>query len=208
MTENSKKALYESIMNDVAKIVKRRIVEAANAAEKKIVVFTGKSKYFEGDKVEKFIEKNTDFKTSHTVNDKTYMIITGEKPGPKKIKYAEENGIVVMPEDKFFSKYGLKDELPEPLNEFFGFGNSNKEDAVFQKKYQFYKNEIIKNFKDAATSQSRQQKNFGKPSQNDPYFKAKQLGKEAIEKGYIDKSEFDEWHDTYYVKLRSKFLGK
>lgn len=117
MNYTEKKSLYESIMNDVARIVKRRIVEAAGAADKKIVVFTGKSKYFAGDKVEKFIEKHTDFKTSHTVNDKTYMIVTGEKPGPKKIDYAAKNGIIVMSEDKFFAKYNLTDELPEKLNE-------------------------------------------------------------------------------------------
>ena len=41
MTVGQKKALYESIMMDVAKIVKRRILESDT--DKQVVVFTGKS---------------------------------------------------------------------------------------------------------------------------------------------------------------------
>ena len=111
MTYQEKKSLYESIMMNVARIVKHHINES-DADDKKIVVFSGKSKYFEGDKVEKFIEKNTDFKTYHVVNDKTYMLITGEKPGPKKLETADELGILVMDEDKFFKKYKLTNLLP------------------------------------------------------------------------------------------------
>ena len=113
--KNDTKALYESIMLDVAKAVKRHLVEASSA-DKQIVVFTGKSKYFKGDATEKFIEKNTDYKTSHVVNDKTYLIITGEKPGPNKIAKAKELNIPVMSEDKFYRHEGLIAELPEPLD--------------------------------------------------------------------------------------------
>ena len=112
MTVKQKRALYESIMMDVAKIVKRRILEADS--DKQVVVFTGKSKYFEGDAVEKFIEKNTDFKTTHALSDKTCLLITGTKPGPNKLADAEKRGITVMGEDAFWEKYGLTDKLPEP----------------------------------------------------------------------------------------------
>ena len=78
-----------------------------------MIVFTGKSKYFEGDGVEKFIEKNTDFKTTHALSDKTYLLITGTKPGPNKLADAEKRGVTVMTEDVFWKKYGLTDKLPE-----------------------------------------------------------------------------------------------
>lgn len=113
MTYEEKRALYERMMDKISKDVKKAILEAY--AEKEIVVFSGKSKYFKGDAVEKFIEKNTDFKTSHTVNDKTSILITGEKPGLNKLQIAADNDIKVMSEDEFFSKYGLTDELPEKL---------------------------------------------------------------------------------------------
>lgn len=111
MTVKQKKALYESIMMDVAKIVKRRILESDS--DKQVVVFTGKSKYFEGDAVEKFIEKNTDFETTHALSDNTYLLITGSKPGPNKLEDAKKRGITVMSEDVFWEKYGLTDKLPE-----------------------------------------------------------------------------------------------
>ena len=112
MTVEQKKALYESIMMDVAKIVKRRILESDS--DKQVVVFTGKSKYVEGDAVEKFIEKNTDFKTAHALSDKTYLLITGTKPGPNKLEDAKKRGSTVMSEDAFWEKYGLTDKLPDP----------------------------------------------------------------------------------------------
>ena len=112
MTGEEKKALYESMMMDVAKIVKRRILEADS--DKQGVVFSGNSKYFEGDAVEKFIEKNTDFKTTHALSDKTLLLITGTKPGPNKLEDAKKRGITVMGEDAFWEKYGLTDKLPEP----------------------------------------------------------------------------------------------
>ena len=111
MTVEEKKALYESIMMDVAKIVKRRILESDS--DKQVVVFTGKSKYFEGDAVEKFIEKNTEFKTTHALSDKTFILITGTKPGPNKLEDAKKRGITVIGEDAFWKKYGLTDKLPE-----------------------------------------------------------------------------------------------
>ena len=78
-------------------------------------MFTGKSKYFKGADVEKFIRKNTSYKTSHTVDDKTTLIVTGEKPGPKKMELSKNLGIPVVKEDDFFSDHGLTDELPEPI---------------------------------------------------------------------------------------------
>jgi DNA ligase (NAD+) len=116
MTQKEKNALYESILQKAAVEVKKMILEAAAKENKKIVVFTGKSKYFEGDKVEKFIEDNTDYKTSHTVNNKTDLLVTGYKPGPNKLAKAEELGITVMKEDAFWAAEGLTDELPEELD--------------------------------------------------------------------------------------------
>lgn len=96
----------------IISIRNRTILEADS--EKQVVVFTGKSKYFEGDAVEKFIEKNTDFKTTHALSDKTCLLITGTKPGPNKLADADKRGITVMGEDAFWEKYGLTDKLPEP----------------------------------------------------------------------------------------------
>jgi BRCT domain type II-containing protein len=119
-----KKELFESVMKMMAVEVKRMINEADSKSKDdkkeekkggKTVVFTGKSKYFKGDDVEKFIKKNTSYKTSHTVDDKTTLIVTGEKPGPKKMELAKDLGIPVVKEDDFFSDHGLTDELPEPI---------------------------------------------------------------------------------------------
>lgn len=119
-----KKELFESVMKMMAVEVKRMINEADSKSKDdkkedkkggKVVVFTGKSKYFKGDDVEKFIRKNTSYKTSHTVDDKTTLIVTGEKPGPKKMELAKDLGIPVVKEDDFFRDHGLTDELPEPI---------------------------------------------------------------------------------------------
>lgn len=118
--------LFESVMQEIAVYVKKAINEAAKKDDKeekkekkpsggKVVVFTGKSKYFKGDDVEKFIKQNTNYKTSHTVDEKTTLIITGEKPGPKKMELAKELGIPVVSEDAFFDDHDLKDKLPEPI---------------------------------------------------------------------------------------------
>jgi NAD-dependent DNA ligase len=126
LSNSEKKMLFESVMQEMAVYVKKAINEAAKKDDKeekkekkpsggKVVVFTGKSKYFKGDDVEKFIKQNTNYKTSHTVDEKTTLIITGEKPGPKKMELAKELGIPVVSEDAFFDDHDLKDKLPEPI---------------------------------------------------------------------------------------------
>ena len=110
MNIDEKKALYESIMSKVAKIVKQRInqiYESENAEDDIYVVFTGKSAYFEGDKVEKFIKKETGAKCSHYISDKTTYLVTGEKPGPNKVAKAKELGIKIMTEEEFYKKFNL-----------------------------------------------------------------------------------------------------
>lgn len=115
MTYEEKRALYERIMENLAPKVKQMINEAVgDGTEKKLVCFTGKSKYFTGEAAERFIKQHTDFKTTHTVDERVSLIIIGEKPGPDKMKKAEELGIQVMSEEQFYKRYDLTDELPEP----------------------------------------------------------------------------------------------
>lgn len=115
MTYEEKRALYERIMEDIAPKVKRMINEAVGSSDDaEIVCFTGKSKYFTGEEAERFIKKHTDFKTTHTVDERVSLIITGEKPGPDKMEKAEELGIPTISEEQFYKKYKLTDELPEP----------------------------------------------------------------------------------------------
>ena len=101
-------------MENLAPKVKKMINEAVSeGSEKKLVCFTGKSKYFTGEAAERFIKAHTDFKTTHTIDERVSLIITGEKPGPDKMKIADELGIQVMSEEQFYKKYQLIDELPE-----------------------------------------------------------------------------------------------
>lgn len=87
--------------------------EAADNGRKPLVgqqiVFTGKSAYFTGDDMERYL-RNYGAKTSHTVDKKTTLIVTGEKPGPNKLDKAEELGIPVISEEAFYRKYNLDPE--------------------------------------------------------------------------------------------------
>ena len=75
ISNEEKKELFESVMKMMAVEVKRMINEADSKSKDdrkeekkggKTIVFTGKSKYFKGDDVEKFIRKNTSTAISTT----------------------------------------------------------------------------------------------------------------------------------------------
>lgn len=70
------------------------------------LVFTGKSKYWEGDQVEAVLEMYG-AKCGHGVNKKLSYLITGEKPGPSKVARANELGIEILTEDQFISKFSI-----------------------------------------------------------------------------------------------------
>ena len=70
------------------------------------IVFSGSSKYFPGDTVEEFLE-SYGAKCGHSINSKTDYLVTGAKPGPKKVKTCEEMNIPMMEEDDFYQKFGL-----------------------------------------------------------------------------------------------------
>lgn len=69
------------------------------------VCFTGTSNRFTGDNIEKFLEENG-FKCSGISKKLDYLII-GEKPGPSKVKKAEEYGVTIISENNFYEKYNL-----------------------------------------------------------------------------------------------------
>ena len=71
------------------------------------VLFTGKSSYFSGDDVEKFLEKNGAVIASG-VSKKVSALITGEKPGSSKVKKAMDLGVPVISEDSFIKAYKLE----------------------------------------------------------------------------------------------------
>lgn len=79
------------------------------------IVFTGKSQFFVGDDVEKFIEAHG-AKCSHKVDKNTDILVTGNKPGQKKVDAADQLGIREMSEDEFFSRYDLNPETGNSYN--------------------------------------------------------------------------------------------
>lgn len=79
------------------------------------IVFTGKSQYFVGDDVEKFIEAHG-AKCSHKVDKNIDLLVTGNKPGQKKVDAAEQLGIREMSEEEFFERYDLNPETGNSYN--------------------------------------------------------------------------------------------
>ena len=138
MDKKTKKAIYESVMKNIAKTVKQRILESRNVNESDEnipdgmnVVFSGKSAYFEGDDVEKFIQKELGCKCTHAVSKKTAYLVTGEKPGPNKLDKADELGIPVISEKEFYAKFGLKPK--KKVNESYTdiYGNEIPDDVEY-----------------------------------------------------------------------------
>lgn len=72
------------------------------------VVFTGASKYFKGENMERFLEKNG-ASTSHAVKSGTELLITGERPSKNKIGAAKMLGVRIITEDDFIKEF--KDQL-------------------------------------------------------------------------------------------------
>lgn len=70
------------------------------------VCFSGSSSRFSGDEVEAFLERNG-AKCGHSISKKTNYLITGDKPGPSKVKKAEELGVEIISENNFYTKFNL-----------------------------------------------------------------------------------------------------
>ena len=70
------------------------------------VCFTGSSNRFKGDAVEDFLTSKG-AKCGHSVSKKTNYLIVGEKPGGSKVTKAQELGVEIIEENKFYEKYGL-----------------------------------------------------------------------------------------------------
>ena len=69
------------------------------------VCFTGASSRFSGDAVEKFLEDNG-FKCVGVSKSLNYLI-TGNKPGPSKLKKATELGVEIITEEDFYNKFNI-----------------------------------------------------------------------------------------------------
>lgn len=67
------------------------------------VVFTGKSKYFIGEDMENFLQKNG-AKTSHSVSKNVDLLVIGEKPSAGKLAKAGELGITILHEEDLYSR--------------------------------------------------------------------------------------------------------
>lgn len=70
------------------------------------VCFSGSSCRFKGDAVEDFLTDNG-AKCGHSISKKTNYLIIGEKPGGSKVAKAQELGVEIIEENKFYEKYGL-----------------------------------------------------------------------------------------------------
>lgn len=70
------------------------------------ICFTGSSNRFKGDAVEDFLTSKG-AKCAHSVSKKTNYLIVGEKPGSSKVTKAQELGVEIIEENKFYGKYGL-----------------------------------------------------------------------------------------------------
>lgn len=70
------------------------------------VCFTGKSLRFTGDGVEKFLLESG-AECVNGVTRKLDYLVTGEKPGPSKVRKAEEYGIAIIEESAFYDKFNI-----------------------------------------------------------------------------------------------------
>lgn len=70
------------------------------------VVFSGKSEYFSGDKVEEFLS-NQGAKCSHAISGRTDYLVTGDKPGGSKIRKASDMKVKIITENEFYKKFGI-----------------------------------------------------------------------------------------------------
>lgn len=70
------------------------------------VVFTGSSHHWKGDQVEAVLQ-SYGAKCGHGVTKKLDYLITGDKPGPGKVKKATEIGIPMISEEDFIKKFNI-----------------------------------------------------------------------------------------------------
>lgn len=90
--------------------IDEKVAENANESDLPlsglVIVFTGKSKRFQGDGIEEFMEAKG-AKTSHSISKKTNILVTGENPGQGKLDKAKGFGTEIITEDEFYEKYKL-----------------------------------------------------------------------------------------------------
>jgi NAD-dependent DNA ligase len=83
--------------------VKEMDKESESTGIRKKIYVTGKIQNYIKQEVQKFVEDHG-FEWSTAIN-KLDILITGEKPGPEKLKKADELGIKVMSWEEFIANY-------------------------------------------------------------------------------------------------------
>ena len=96
----------EANINDIARLraagihlAAERAETSGDALEGKVIVITG-TYSVPRDRMKKIIEENGG-KSSSSISSKTSFVLAGEKPGPEKMKKAEELGVKVISEEEF-----------------------------------------------------------------------------------------------------------
>ena len=98
----------EANINDIARLraagihlAAERAETSGDALEGKVIVITG-TYSVPRDRMKKIIEENGG-KSSSSISSKTSFVLAGEKPGPEKMKKAEELGVKVISEEEFMA---------------------------------------------------------------------------------------------------------
>ena len=98
----------EANINDIARLraagihlAAERAETAGDALDGKVIVITG-TYSVPRDRMKKIIEENGG-KSSSSISSKTSFVLAGEKPGPEKMKKAEELGVKVISEEEFMA---------------------------------------------------------------------------------------------------------
>ena len=104
--QENKEILSSIKLHGWATSLQKQEVEEQQVLEGLNVCFTGSSNRFKGDAVEDFLTSKG-AKCGHSVSKKTNYLIVGEKPGGSKVTKAQELGVEIIEENKFYEKYGL-----------------------------------------------------------------------------------------------------
>ena len=104
--QENKEVLASIKLHGWATSMQKQEVEEQQVLEGLNVCFTGSSNRFKGDAVEDFLTSKG-AKCGHSVSKKTNYLIVGEKPGGSKVTKAQELGVEIIEENKFYEKYGL-----------------------------------------------------------------------------------------------------
>ena len=104
--QENKEILASIKLHGWATSLRKQEAEEQQVLEGLNICFTGSSNRFKGDAVEDFLTSKG-AKCGHSVSKKTNYLIVGEKPGGSKVTKAQELGVEIIEENKFYEKYGL-----------------------------------------------------------------------------------------------------